>query len=451
MAAKKDYPKRDRGEAVEALLKRIEEGTKAVYESERYADMLKCMAKFHNYSANNMILIYFQRPSATLVAGYKSWQEKFNRHVKKGEKGIEILGYTPKTIYVEREKKDELGFTVYGADGKPEMEKVKTKIPAYKPMHVFDVDQTEGEPLPTIYNGALEGGVKRFEVIQEALTALSLVPIQFKDFDGHAMGYYDTVQKTITVREGLSELQTVKTLIHEIAHSQMHALKPGEEGYVPIDRSTMELEAESVAFVCCSYFNLDTDDYSFPYIAGWAEDKDLTALHESLDRIRLQAISNIQFLEQKLEQALSVEPPQNTFTIYQVSDKAADLRFADMAWLNRIHKTVDPANYEMVYSGPLEPQENLETLFTRFNVGEKPEGYKGHSMSVSDIVVLKEDGVETAHFCDSVGFTEVPEFLNPPQKEQKPMSLAQRLAAARSAVEKQTTQQAVKNEPSVVR
>lgn len=453
MAAKKDYPKRDKNEAVEALLKRIEDGTKAVYESDCYAEMLKCMAKFHHYSANNMLLIYAQRPSATHVAGYKSWETKFNRHVKKGEKGIEILGFTPKTIWVEREKKDELGFVVRDANGEPEMEKVKIKVPAYKPMHVWDVDQTEGEPLPTIYNGALEGGVKKFDVIQQALIELSPVPITIKAFEGNAMGYYNTVEKSITVKEGLSELQTVKTMIHEIGHAQMHALKPGEEGYIPIDRPTMELEAESVAFVCCAYLGLDTDDYSFPYIAGWAADKDMTALHDSLDRIRTQAVANIEFLEQKLEQALGVEQEQShdTYTIYQITDQAADIRFADMEWLNKVHKSVDPANYEQIYSAPLEPNDDLETLFTRFNMGPKPEGYKGHSMSVSDIVVLNKDGVETAYFCDSIGFTEVPEFLNPPQKEQKPMSLAQRLAAARSAVENRVAQQAPKPEQSVVR
>jgi antirestriction protein ArdC len=434
----KTYSRKDRNEAVEELLKKVEAGTKAVYESERYKEMLICMAKFHSYSANNIILIASQRPNATLVCGYKGWQQKFNRTVKKGEKGIQILGFAPKTITVEQEKKDELGFTVYDADGKPEMEEVKTKLPAYKPMYVFDIDQTEGEPLPTIYNGALQGSVRNYEAFQEALAELSPVPIHFEAFAGEAMGYYDRVDKSITVKEGLSELQTMKTLVHEIAHAQMHALAPDKPDYVPLDQATKELEAESVAFICCAFFDLDTSDYSFPYLAGWANDKELKALHSSLERIRSQAVENITFLENKLEQTLNTELPENTFTIYQVKSSKRMLRFANMKELLMNHQTINPNNYELIFSGTLEDGVTLEDLYVRFNEGKKPEGYHGHSMSVSDVVVLKQNGVETAHFCDSIGFVEVSQFLNVLELE-KPMSLAERLSAAKSAVQSQTS------------
>ena len=367
----------------------MESGTKAIYESGRYQEMLTCMAKFHPYSVNNTILIAMQRPEATLVCGYKGWEQKFHRHVKKGEKGIQILGYTPKTITVEQEKRDELGFIVYRSDGKPEIEQVKQILPAYKPLYVFDIEQTEGEPLPTIYNGALEGEVPHYEVFQNALVALSPVPVHFETFPGEGMGYYDGANPSITVKEGLSELQTIKTLVHEIAHAQMHAVDPNKPDNIPLDRTTKELEAESVAFLCCAYFHLDTSDYSFPYLAGWARDKELQVLHASLERIRSQALENVAFLENYLEETLQVEQPQNTFTLYQVKEEEQTFRFADMTWLLQHRMEVRPEHYERIWTDTLEDGVTLEDLYLQFNREEKPEGYRGRSMSVSDVVVLQ--------------------------------------------------------------
>lgn len=434
MAAKKKYPQKDRGKAVEELFTKIEEGTKAVYDSERYKEMLTCMAKFPSYSVRNNILIAMQRPEASLVCGYKSWETKFNRHVKKGEKGIVILGFTPQKIKSEKDKRDEMGFVVYNEKGEPEKEEIETLIPRFKPMYVFDVSQTEGEPLPTIYNGALEGSVERYDAIQEALVELSPVPIRFEDFDRNAMGYYNNREKEIVIKEGLSELQTLKTMVHEIAHSQMHSVRVGEDGYIPLSKETKEVEAESVAFICCAYLGLDTSDYSFPYIAGWAGDKELKILHESLERIRTQAVANIEVLDEHLKD-LTVEQTKDTFTIYQVTEDARNFLFTDLAHLQARRLSVDPNNYREVYTGTLEADDDLEKLYERFNIGEKPEGYMGHSMSVSDVVVLHQGGEDTAYFCDSFGFSEVPEFLSPPEKHQEktqqPLTLAQRLSAAK--------------------
>ena len=428
----------DRKEKVDELLKQIEEGTKAVFESERYKAMMDTMAKFTRYSVNNCLLISMQRPNATLVCGYKGWQEKFHRQVRKGEKGIRILGFVPKTIMKEQPKVDELGFTVKDANGEPVMEKVKVKVPTYKPMYVYDISQTEGEPLPTIYNGMLEGSVRKYEAFQKALVELSPLPVSFEDFPGEALGYMDRAEQKIVVREGMSELQTIKTLVHEIAHGQCHNVAPDSPDYVPLDRATKECEAESIAYVVCQHFGLDTSDYSFPYVAGWAGDKELKVLHDSLDRIRTQSLSNISFLEERLEQALSQEQTKDTFTVYQLRPSARHLMFMNMNYLVRTHEVVSIDNYQKVYSGPLAPKDTLEDLYTRLNRDEKPEGYAGHSLSVSDVVVLSRDGTDTAHFCDSIGFAEVPEFWKPIVREQKPMSLSERLEAARRAAASET-------------
>ena len=204
---------------------------------------------------------------------------------------------------------------------------------------------------------------------------------------------------------------------------------------MPLDRGTREVEAESIAYVVCQHYGLDTSEYSFPYIAGWAGDKELTVLHDSLDRIRTQAVSNIEFLETHLEQALAAEQTQDTYTVYQLKPSARNLMFMNMDYLVRKHEPVSIDNYQKVYTGPLAPQDTLEDLYSRLNQDEKPKGYAGHSLYVSDVVILSRDGTDTAHFCDSVGFAEVPEFWKPIARGQKPMSLSERLALARRTAE----------------
>lgn len=285
----------DRDEKLEALLQKIEDGTRAVFESDNYKRMLSTMAKFHSYSMRNLILIAMQSPDATAVAGFRAWQTKFHRNVKKGEKGIQIIGYAPKKVTVEEPKKDERGIPVISADGQPITERVRKEIPAYKVMYVFDVSQTEGEPLPTIGPAMLQGDVRRYAAIRDALLVLSPVPVVFEAFPGNAKGKMDYLANQITVQPGMSEAQTIKTLVHEIAHAQMHGREDN------LSRGTKEVEAESVAFVVCQHLGIDTSDYSFPYVAGWSGNKELGVLQDSLNRIRNQAREDIEKLDTALE------------------------------------------------------------------------------------------------------------------------------------------------------
>lgn len=291
-------------EAVDAILQKIQDGTKEVFESEQYRLVLNTMAKFHRYSVNNMILIAMQRPDATAVAGYRAWQTKFHRSVNKGEKGIQILGYAPKTIEKEVQKLNAAGAPVFGPDGQPVTETVKRQIPAYKPMYVFDVSQTSGEPLPSLGPDELQGNVRRYQIIKAALLELSPVPIAFEAFPSAAKGRMDHAEQKITIQPGMSEVQTVKTLVHEIAHAQMHQVNPNQAKAELPDRRTKEVEAESVAYVVCQHLGIDTSEYSFAYVAGWSGGKELSVLQASLSRIRDQAMRNITVLDVAIDQAL---------------------------------------------------------------------------------------------------------------------------------------------------
>lgn len=304
-----------RKKKLDGLLQRLEDGTREVFESENYKRMLTTMAKFHDYSINNMILIAMQRPDASLVAGFRAWQTKFNRQVKKGEKGIQIVGYAPRTITTAEVMKNEIGVPILGADGEPMMETVRKQIPAFQVMYVFDVSQTEGEPLPTLGVAELTGDVERFNALRDALLALSPVPVVFEAFESAAKGKMDHDAQQITVQPNMSQTQTIKTLVHEIAHAQMHCMDDER------DRRTKEVEAESVAFVTCQYLGIDTGDYSFPYVASWSDGKELQVLRESLDRIRSQATENIERLEAALSPVREQTPERD--------QSAALPRFAD--------------------------------------------------------------------------------------------------------------------------
>lgn len=284
--------KNDGKAKLDAALQQIEAGVQEIFQSNHFQDYLNTMAKFHQYSLNNSLLIFFQKPDASLVAGYRAWENKFHRHVRRGEKGIQIIGYAPKTIEKEVAKTDSLGRTIYDAQGQPVMEKIKQKIPAFKPMYVFDVSQTEGEPLPLLEVHPLTGGVEGYQEFFSALEQVSPVPIGFEQIASGAYGYYEQLEKRIAVQEGLSQLQTVKTLIHEIAHAKLHDINlhagPEERANRPNQR-TREIQAESVAYVVCQHYGLDTSDYSFGYIASWSSGQDVAELKASLDLIRSSA------------------------------------------------------------------------------------------------------------------------------------------------------------------
>ena len=512
---------------------RLEQGITELFESERYKEYLRVMSKFHNYSFNNTLLIAMQKPDASLVAGFSSWKNNFGRNVMKGEKGIKIIAPSPFTVKQEVEKTDpQTGKPVIGKDGKPVTEEKEIKVPAYKVVSVFDVSQTEGRELPDIAVDELTGDVDRFKDFFAALEQVSPVPVGFEKIEGGAHGYYHLEEKRIAIDEGMSDLQTLKTAIHEIAHAKLHDIDlnaPKEEQKPRVDRRTREVEAESVAYTVCQHYGLDTSDYSFGYVAGWSSGKELTELRGSLETIRSTAAEminaidghfaelqkaqekekaqpqhegntpaqksetqakdaprekaampeyiykieanprsdsreNLSFLQAYLPQgdgtaaigdvlyvgtpekcrellgqlnageltegqvkelyAKAQEQPEtgrdDTFSIYQLKDgdETRDYRFEPYDRLQAAGLAVDRANYELVYTAPLVPGTSLDDIFTRFNI-DHPKDFKGHSLSVSDVVVLHQDGQDTAHYVDRGDFKQIPEFLQEKQPQRE--------------------------------
>ena len=288
---------------VQEITEKLEQGLKELFESEKYKSYLNTMSKFHNYSFNNTMLIAMQKPDATLVAGYKAWQRNFERHVKKGEKGIRILAPAPYKIKEEQEKLDPVtGEIMLDKNGMPVTEEVEIKIPAFRVVPVFDVSQTEGKELPDIEVNELSGSVEDYEDFMQALTEVSPVPITYEDIDGDAKGYFHTTDHRIAIQEGMSQSQTVKTAIHEVAHAKLHDRERNQDidKVLDKDRNTKEVEAESVAYTVCQRFGIDTSDYSFGYIAGWSSGKDMKELKSSLDTIRKTASELITGIEDRL-------------------------------------------------------------------------------------------------------------------------------------------------------
>ena len=529
---------------VQEITEKLEQGIKELFESEKYKTYLNTMSKFHNYSFNNTMLIAMQKPDATLVAGFKAWQKNFDRHVKKGEKGIRILAPAPYKIKEERDKIDPVTQELLlDKDGNPQKEEVEITIPAFRAVSVFDVAQTDGKPIPELAAKELLSDVEGYQDMIRAVEAISPVPIELEEIAGDSKGYYDREAKRIAVQENMSESQTLKTMIHEVAHSKLHSKEVEQDEQMKKDRNTKEVEAESVAYTVCQHFGIDTSDYSFGYIAGWSSGRDTKELRSSMDTIRRTASELITGIEEQLQelqrnrevsqeqtkdsilliqntdlsefslldvygmdrpelmQALSemtdddklsiqaylesrgawtteignqdsreygeyhLDVRYNTDTdelidmkerkavydkameeelaesesnreaqllygntdkygIYQLKDNPEldKFRFAGTESLKRMGITKDnfdavlPENYKLVYMGELAElqgqtqAETLEAIYTKFNI-DHPAEYKAHSLSVSDIVVLHEDGENSAHFVDSFGFTELPRFM----------------------------------------
>lgn len=589
-------------ERMKVITDKLEAGIQALFESEKYKAYLTTMSKFHSYSFNNTLLIAMQ--GGSLVAGYNKWRDEFERHVKKGEVGIKILAPAPfKATKQQRKLDPATGQPIIGKDGKPVTEEVEVTIPAFKVVSVFDVSQTEGKELPLLAAKELTGDVEQYRDFFTALEKVSPVPIAFEKIEGSAHGYYHLEDRRIAIDEGMSELQTLKTAIHEIAHAKLHAIDKDAPAADRPDQRTREVQAESVAYTICQHYGLDTSDYSFGYVAGWSSGRDLKELKASLETIRAtandmineidghlaelqqqreaaqqrpamenadpeqqQAISDtvqdgavqkeaeptarewgfyliadlktwatnaadksplehfatfeeakarfdelrgepynsepgdlnpdgqpyarltlgleskdgmsaadilhvregqnylvddftrIDALKNDLAvlQALSrtareigfdrvqgyergedgryrpapdvafsewknpyyevitpePEPEQATYTIYQLKrgEELRDYRFEPYDRLQAAGLSVIPENYEQVYSAPLATGMTLENIYEKFNI-DHPADFRGHSLSVSDIVVLHQGGKDTAHYCDSFGFQEVPEFL----------------------------------------
>ena len=502
-------------EKLKEITDRLEQGIMELFDSERYKEYLRVMSKFHNYSFNNTLLIAMQKSDASLIAGFNAWKNNFGRNVMKGQKGIKIIAPSPFKIRQEVEKIDpHTQKPVIGKDGKPVTEEKEITIPAYKVVSVFDVSQTEGRELPDIAVDELTGDVDRYKDFFAALEKTSPVPIGFEKIEGGAHGYYHLEDKRIAIDEGMSELQTLKTAIHEIAHAKLHDidLNAPKDEQPRVDRRTREVEAESVAYTVCQHYGLDTSDYSFGYVAGWSIGRELSELKSSLETIRSAAAEIINSIdghiaELQKEQAQTQDAPRekaampeyiykieanprttgnndrfflqaylpqengrakigdvlyigslakcrelmgglnageltqgevkelyakvqdaeadkDTFSIYQLKqgDETRDFRFEPYDRLQAAGNAVDKANYELVYSAELTPGTSLEDIYTRFNI-DHPKDFKGHSLSVSDVVVLHQNGQDSAHYVDSFGYKEVPEFLHEKQPQLTPDNL----------------------------
>lgn len=256
---------------IKEITKQLEDGVKGVYTSEKWMNYLAFMGKFHQYSINNSLLIWLQNPKASYVAGYQTWAKKLNRQVRKGEKGITILAPCPHKITKE----------VVDQDGN--LTEKEINFTTFRTATVFDISQTDGDAIPEICE-ELAGEIDGYEKLYNQLCAVSPVPVEFEDIQNGASGYFNTVSKVIRIKEGMSQMQTVKTLIHEIAHSILHDRETGEEKEA--GRSEKEVQAESVAFVVCSMLGIQTDDYSFEYIASWSKGKEAKELTASMEVIR---------------------------------------------------------------------------------------------------------------------------------------------------------------------
>ena len=324
-------------EQIKKLTDQIEAGIKALFQSgdlEKYQAYLRTMSHFHHYSVNNQMLIFSQCPHATLVAGYQKWQNQFSRHVLRGEKGISILAPTPYKIKVEKEKLDpDTKLPLLDADGNTITEEKEVQIPMFRPVKVFDVSQTDGKPLPERVQSPvaeLTGNVEHYEAFMEALRRVSPVPIEVKSLRNDLDGFFSPSTQSITLRDGMSEVQTVCAAVHEIAHSKLHdyAKQPNSQ---PKDSSTEEIEAESIAYTVCAYFGIETSANSFGYVATWSKDKDLKAFKDSLDTIRKTSSDLISGVEQQFkeickERGISLEPEkpaqeQDTEKLYMVDNE----------------------------------------------------------------------------------------------------------------------------------
>ena len=414
---------------VKEITDRLEQGVQAIFDSDRYKEFLTAMSKFHDYSLNNTILIAMQ--GGNLVKGFRQWEREFDRHVKSGEKGIKIFAPAPYKVKKLVDKLDpETRTPILDREGKTVKEEKEITVPAFKVVTVFDISQTEGKEFPDLSVKPLLADVEQYEDFFAALEKVSPVPIAFEQITNGANGYFSLTDKRIAIKEGVSELQAVKTAIHEIAHAKLHDvdLNAPPEQQNRVDRHTREVQAESVAYTVCQHFGLDTSDYSFGYVAGWSSGKEMTELKTSLETIQATARELINEIEghfTELQQKRQAEQEQgDTFSIYQLKrgDETRDLRFEPYDRLQATGHAIDRANYELIYTAPLTPDTSLEDIYTRFNI-DHPADFKGHSLSVSDIVVLHRDGRDAAHYVDSIGYREVPEFFKEQGRQLTPDEL----------------------------
>ena len=299
--------RKDRNEKIKELTEKLQAGIQELHDSEKYRDYLRTMAKFHHYSFNNSLLIWAQRPDATAVAGYRAWQTKFGRTVNPGAKGI--------MIYAPSSYKRTLREVVTDADGNPVLDKDGNKVtrevertfPNFKISYCFAYEDTSGKPLPSIVS-ILDKDVDNYDSVMDALRKISPAPIRFDSVGGGANGYYDLVNREIVVKDTLPQAQKIKTAVHEVAHSILHDKIDGLD--LEATKREMEVSAESVAFVVCSWLGLDTSEYSFGYVGGWSAGKELKELQQKMEKIRTTASMIISGIDGELRPQLVIVPEE---------------------------------------------------------------------------------------------------------------------------------------------
>ena len=326
-------------EKLTELTEKLEQGVSEIFTSENYTNWLRSMSRFHHYSIGNTILIALQAPYASQVASYSTWK-KLHRHVRKGEKGIKILVPAPVKVKEEKQKFDpDTAQPLFDTNGNPLTETEEHLIQHYKIGHVFAYEQTEGEPLPQLGPDELTGDAKNFDVMKQAVISIAPVTVRFDDIDGGAKGYFSSTDKEIVVKkgmseiqtlktlfhelaQGMSEIQTLKTLFHELAHSLCHDLDTMHAQGVVKDRQTKEVEAESCAWICLNFFKIDTSDYSFPYISGWSSGRDMKELRSSMEFIRETSGMIIDSVTEKMQElGMDVQP----FSVLEALEKNREL------------------------------------------------------------------------------------------------------------------------------
>ena len=316
---------------MEQISKKLEQGVKDVFNGESFKKYLDFCAKLPRYSVNNQLLIMMQKPDATMCQSFTGWKD-MNRTVRRGEKGIRILAPAPYKMEKEQDKLDSFGSKVLDKDGEPVKEKVEVTVNAFKPVSTFDISQTEGEPIPQIGVDELVGGVNGYETLLEAIKEAVKVPIAFENIESGAKGFYNIEENRIVVQEGMSEAQTVKTLLHEASHQALHSREAMEHSGEKKSQGQKEVEAESVAYVVCQHYGIDTSDYSFAYVATWSADKEVPELKASLDTIRRTASDLITKIDEKVQektQDLTQEQPRYDFAALEdfIKNQEDDIPF----------------------------------------------------------------------------------------------------------------------------
>ena len=387
-------------EKLKEITDRLEQGITELFESERYREYLRVMSKFHNYSFNNTLLIAMQKPDASLIAGFSAWKNNFGRNVMKGQKGIKILAPSPFKIKKEMEKIDpQTQKAIIGKDGKPVTEEKEITIPAFKVVSVFDVSQTEGREIPDIAVNMLTGDVEHYKEVFAALEKTSPVPVGFEKIEGGAHGYYHLEDKRIALDEGMSELQTLKTLIHEIAHAKLHDIDlnaPLEDLENRPDRRTREVQAESIAYTVCQHYGLDTSDYSFGYVAGWSAGRELAELKSSLETIRSTAAEIINSIDEHIAELQKTQEQAQTSEVQEVTQDAPPQEKPEIPVPDATISVKEMQDYGYSWDGmfPLK-QEAAERLFTQdgievFRIYE--DGTEGAVTSLTDLQEHAEKG-----------------------------------------------------------